>query len=91
MCLLDHNLCFYLRAAMRGPQPCRVTNTAKEIYQAVGKPEDDLSVENHDTLLPGGKRGVLEATVKKPFLDAMAEDEVDLLETSYWFNPPAGE
>lgn len=52
---------------------------------------DDNIVENRETLLPGGKRGLLEATVKKPFLDAMAEDEVDLTETEYWFNPPAGE
>lgn len=70
--------------------PCRITNEAKEIYQALNKPIDDPLVQNRETLLPGGKRGLLEATVKKPLLDAIGEDEVDLVETDYWFNPPAG-
>lgn len=70
--------------------PCRITNEAKEVYQALNKPIDDPLVQNRETLLPGGKRGLLEATVKKPLLDAIGEDEVDLVETDYWFNPPAG-
>lgn len=67
--------------------PCRITNTAKEVYQSLGKDINEVKIDSYETLLPSGERGVLESTVTRTFLEALNDEEIDLQETEYWFNP----
>lgn len=73
--------------------PCRVTNTAEELYKARGISLDefDKAVEVNEIQVPNPELGPLESRVGKFYLDELFEDTgPDYEETAYWFHTPPG-
>ncbi|GFR51429.1 hypothetical protein Agub_g13718 [Astrephomene gubernaculifera] len=79
-------------------EPCRITSTAKELYQSneakeMNVEEDDgeeayIDVPDYQVWEP--EKGPLERRVYKSYNEAMKDDRIDLRDTEYWFSNPEG-
>eukprot|EP00798_Chlamydomonas_sp_ICE-L_P020793 gene20793-27622_t len=84
----------YSSSQFRTLQPCRVTNTNKEIYDYKGVKESDLinDCTYEDMVVHNPEAGRYEERVKKFYLDELFNksplSKPDLEETAYWFHTP---
>lgn len=80
------------RKAVRMP-PCRITNTQREIYQSLNRP--DPATLNGEwvefTQVPDPEKGTMHQQVKRTFTESLGDNQVDVKDTTYWFTaPPEG-